>query len=225
LLELSDVHAGYGAGRVLHGVTLRAEAGEVVAVLGPNGAGKTTLLRAISGVIPDVTGPISLDGRSLDHVASHRRVRRGVVHVPEGRANVVPALTVTDNLRLCGGAPTEIGDLFPVLRDRHDQVAGTLSGGQQQMLAIALGLALRPRVLLIDEPSAGLAPGLVDEVFARLAGLRGSGMALVVAEQRVDLAVEIADRGYVLESGRISVSGSMTELRDSPILRGSYLGA
>lgn len=222
---MSDVRAGYGAGSVLHGVSLRAEAGEIVAVLGPNGAGKTTLLRAISGVVPDVSGHVALDERPLDSLPVHKRVRRGVVHVPEGRANVMPVLTVADNFRLCGGPPPEIEELFPMLRERRGQVAGTLSGGQQQMLAIALGLSLRPRVLLVDEPSAGLAPGLVEDVFARLAALRGGGIALVVAEQRVDLAVEIADRGYVVESGRISVTGSMPELRTSPVLRESYLGA
>lgn len=224
LLEIDGLNAGYGQGHVLHGVDLVADAGEIVAVLGPNGAGKTTLLRAVSGVVGEMSGRLSLDGRQVGRLRPHARVRIGVVQVPEGRGNVIGGLSVAENLRLAGGAPSDVVELFPILRDRASQTASTLSGGQQQMLAIALGICLRPRVLLVDEPSAGLAPGIVDEVFDRLASLRGTGLALVIAEQRVDLAVAIADRGYVLESGRVSVSGPMTELRDSPVLRGSYLG-
>jgi branched-chain amino acid transport system ATP-binding protein len=224
LLDVRDVSAGYGTGTVLHGIDMTVDSGEVIVVLGPNGAGKTTLLRALSGVLPHLAGEVLFDGTDSARARPHALVKRGLVHVPEARGNVMPALTVAENLDLCGGANDEVDELFPILRERRRQLAGTLSGGQQQMLAIAMGLLLRPKVLLVDEPSAGLAPALVDEVFTRLASLRAHGLSLVLAEQRIDLALDIADRGYVLEAGRISASGSAEELRNSDALRGSYLG-
>lgn len=229
LLELDRVTAAYVETRVLHEASLSLDAGEKVCVLGPNGAGKTTLLRAISGVVPHVGGAILLDGRSITRVVPHKRVRMGIVHVPEGRRTVIPTMTVADNLRLAAGAGDrdavdEVETLFPILRERRQQRAGTLSGGQQQMLAIALGLVLRPRVLLVDEPSAGLSPVVVDEVFERLAVLP-EDTALLVTEQRIDLAFRIADRGYVLEAGRVVASGTPEELQGSEELAVSYLGA
>lgn len=230
LLELEGVTASYGEGQVVHDASAVVRAGEVVCVLGPNGAGKTTLLRAISGVVPHVGGTVRFEGRPIGRLRPHRRVRLGIVHVPEGRRTVIPTMTVADNLRLAGrhgdaGLRDEVEELFPVLGERRDQQAGSLSGGQQQMLAIGLGLMLWPRVLLVDEPSAGLAPIVVDEVFERLQGLRQRGIAMLLAEQRVDLALALADRGYIMETGRVVAAGRPDELRASPVLASSYLGS
>lgn len=228
-LEVRGLSAGYGAGSVVRDVDLRVEAGEVVCVLGPNGAGKTTLLRALSASCPASTGEVSLDGARIDGLGTHRRARLGLVHVPEGRTNVIGTLSVSDNLRLAAGRTgseriAEAVALFDILRERASQRASTLSGGQQQMLAIALGIVLGPRVLLVDEPSAGLAPSVADEVFDRLATLRERGLGVLVTEQRLDLAFRVADRGYVLETGRRVLEGDVSELRDSALVRESYLG-
>jgi len=228
LLEVRSLSAGYARTTVLHAVDLDVAAGEAVCVLGPNGAGKTTLLHALSGTVPHVDGSVVLDGRPIARVKAHRRVRLGLVHVPEGRRAVIPSMTVAENLRLAArGAASSLADaedLFPILAARRAQRAGTLSGGQQQMLALALGFVLEPRVLLVDEPSAGLAPAAIDEVFARLAAMVERGIALLLAEQRVDLALGIADRGYVLEAGRIVTSGSAAELGRSEAVATAYLG-
>jgi branched-chain amino acid transport system ATP-binding protein len=233
LLSVENLSAGYAAGLVLHGVSLRLEAGEAVCVLGPNGAGKSTLMRALSGVAPRVTGAVVMDGRAIHRLPAHRRVRLGLVQVPEGRRSVISTLSVDDNLRLAGqtmSAATfrdrlaDVRALFPFFAARGSQPAGTLSGGQQQMLAIALALILGPKLLLIDEPSAGLAPVLVEEVFDRLRGLRERGVSVLIAEQQVGLALEVATRGYVLESGRIVYAGGREDLLTTPILAETYLG-
>jgi branched-chain amino acid transport system ATP-binding protein len=232
LLEINDLHAAYGAVRVLHGLSLTVGHGEVVVVLGANGAGKTTTLRAISGIV-ESRGDIVLDGVSLRGSHPEDIVRRGVAHVPQGRGTVT-GLSVEDNLRL--GAyirkDDEVEsdlerwyDTFPRLRERREQPAGNLSGGEQQMLAIARALMSRPRLLLLDEPSLGLAPLIVREVFEILEQIRAeSGTAMLVVEQNAQLALGIAARAYVLEAGVIAVGGPAAELRGNESIRRAYLG-
>jgi branched-chain amino acid transport system ATP-binding protein len=232
LLEATGLGAAYAGVPVLRDIDLRVEAGETVCVLGPNGAGKTTLLRALSATLPRTTGRVWLSGRDMTRLPAHRRTALGLVHVPEGRGNLIPALTVAEHLRLAGSRAGRAGfrehtaqveELFPVLAHRRTQQAGTLSGGQQQ-LAVALGIMLGPRLLLVDEPSTGLAPSVAEEVFDRLGSLREHGITVLVAEQRLDLALHACDRGYVLERGTVAAHGSASELRDSALVRESYLG-
>ncbi|MCW2525949.1 MAG: putative branched-chain amino acid transporter ATP-binding protein [Pseudonocardiales bacterium] len=232
LLEVKDLRAGYGARAVLHGVDLRIDPGEVVVLLGANGAGKTTTLRAITGLIPS-QGELRLNGRSIQGNRPDELVRLGVSHVPQGRGTL-GALTVEENLR--AGAITrrdrEIStdidatyDHFPRLAARRREAAGRLSGGEQQMLAIGRALLARPRLLLLDEPSLGLAPLVIQDVMSRLATLRiERGMAMLLVEQNASSALELASRAYVLEAGRIAVSGPARELRDDATLRAAYLG-
>jgi branched-chain amino acid transport system ATP-binding protein len=231
LLELRDVEARYAAVTALHGVSLRVDDGEVVAVLGANGAGKTTTLRAISGTVRR-SGEILLEGEPIGR-SPEAVARQRVAHVPEGRGTFVE-LTVAENLRL--GAYTRrdaavAADLertlewFPVLRERLDQQAGTLSGGEQQMLALARALMLSPRLLLLDEPSLGLAPLVVAELFAIVRRLNEEeGVAVLVVEQNASLALDAARRAYVLEAGRVAVEGASAELREREDVRRSYLG-
>ncbi len=233
LLEVEGVEASYGPVRALHGISLAVEQGEVAALLGPNGAGKTTTLRAISGLVR-MRGSIRFDGTSLAGRSTEAIARRGIAHVPEGRGNF-PTLSVADNLRL--GAIVrrdQIGvgeDLercyqaFPQLAARRDKQAGSLSGGEQQMLAVARGLMLRPRLLLLDEPSLGLAPLVTRELFETLARLvREQATTLLVVEQKANLVLEFADRAHVLEAGRIVLSGTAAEIRADEGMRRSYLG-
>jgi branched-chain amino acid transport system ATP-binding protein len=229
LLELHDVEARYGPIKALHGVTLAVGEGEIVAVLGANGAGKTTTLRAISGTVRR-GGRIALDGRPIDRRPPEAVARLGVAHVPEGRGTF-PELSVWDNLRL--GAYTVRGKpefehvlgYFPWLEERRGQQAGTLSGGEQQQLALARALMSRPRLLLLDEPSLGLAPLIVEQIFEIVRALNEKdGLAVLVVEQNATLALETAQTAYVLEVGRVAVSGPSDDLRTNESVRRSYLG-
>jgi len=227
LLELHDVHARYGEVRALHGVSLTVAEGEVVSVLGPNGAGKTTTLRAVSGLVR-TSGEITFDGRRIGRSAEGA-ARLGVAHVPEGRGTF-PELTVWENLRL-GAYTRRSADFerslapFPWLAERREQRAGTLSGGEQQMLALARALMSRPRLLLLDEPSLGLAPLVVRELFAIVRTLNeDEGLTVLVVEQNANVALDSSQRAYVLEAGRVALSGTATELRANESVRRSYLG-
>jgi branched-chain amino acid transport system ATP-binding protein len=229
MLELSGVSAGYGRVEVLWDVDFQVGDGEIVALVGSNGAGKTTLLRAVSGLIRPTAGDIRFDGQAIAGLAPEKVVARGIAHVPEGR-RLFPGLTVRENLmagafaRRNGASLDEALELFPHLRDRLGQVAGSMSGGEQQMCAIARGLMSRPKLLMIDELSFGLAPKLVDEIFERLGAVAEQGTALLIVEQDVDAALRMAARGYVLETGRIVSSGESAELLEDPRVREAYLG-
>ncbi|MEY3204283.1 MAG: hypothetical protein RLZZ21_614 [Planctomycetota bacterium] len=233
LLEVNDLVAGYGPIRALDGVSLTIEEAELVAIIGANGAGKTTLLMAISGVVPPRGGRISFAGRPLAGLQPHEIMRLGVGHSPEGR-RIFPRLSVRENLELGGFTQAnraqlardidEACGLFPVLGDRLDQLGGTLSGGEQQMLAIARALVGRPRLLLLDEPSLGLAPLIVAKVFEVIASLAARGIAVVLVEQNARAALRLASRGLVLETGRITLTGSGPELAADRRVRDAYLG-
>jgi branched-chain amino acid transport system ATP-binding protein len=228
MLEIDRLTAGYGRVRVLHEVSLDVGAGEIVALVGPNGAGKSTLLRAVSAMIPDRSGTLTVDGRSLIGASMEAVAAAGVAHVPEGR-RLFPGLSVRDNLRLGGwlGRNSDLApvlEIFPVLADRLDQVAGSMSGGEQQMCAIARALMSGPKLLLIDELSLGLAPVLVDEILARLTGIAVSGTGILLVEQDAGAALEVAHRGYVLELGEIVLAGTSAELAADPRMRDAYLG-
>ena len=232
MLEVIDLHGGYGRIEVLKGINLKVSAGEVVALIGSNGAGKTTLLRALSGVQPISAGEIRFMGERIDRLPSHQRVARGMTQSPEGRQIFGP-LTVDDNLRL--GAYLRRDDgieddreriyaMFPVLKDKRHQPAGGLSGGQQQMLAIGRALMGKPKLLLLDEPSLGLSPILVDQILAAVTALRQAGITILLVEQNAAAALEIADRGYVIETGRIVHAGPANELLSDPKVKSAYLG-
>jgi branched-chain amino acid transport system ATP-binding protein len=236
MLELRGVQAGYGGATVLRGISLDVGEGEIVALVGANGAGKSTTLKTISGLVRAQAGTIALDGASLAGVAAPRRVARGIAHVPEGR-DVFGGLTVGENLRLgayavrrkTGARELEqrldgVLERFPVLRERLHDAAAELSGGQQQMLAIGRGLMARPRLLLLDEPSLGLAPALVERIFAIIRDLRGAGIAVLIAEQNARMTLAVADRAYVLENGSIVAHGTGSELLRSPQIVERYLG-
>ncbi len=238
MLKVENLVAGYGKVQVLQEVSLHVPEGRLVTLIGSNGAGKTTTLRAVSGMIAPQGGRISLNGADITGLAPHAIAGRGMAHSPEGR-RVFPTLPVADNLLL--GAFTRVtglrpkGDvqadldrmygLFPRLAERRAQLAGTLSGGEQQMLAMARALMLNPLVLLLDEPSMGLAPRLVEEVFAIIARLKAERVTMLLVEQFAAAALEVADFGYVLENGRVTASGPATALRDDPAVRAAYLGA
>jgi branched-chain amino acid transport system ATP-binding protein len=223
--------AGYGAEPVLHGIDLQVRRGEVVALLGANGAGKSTLMKALAGLHRPIQGGIHLEGRELMNMGAEQVVAQGVVLVPEGR-QVFPELSVLDNIRL--GAFLQTGDRearveeqlvrFPRLRERLHQRAGLLSGGEQQMLAIARALMSRPRILLLDEPSLGLAPKVIAELFAALDALRREGMTLLLVDQMAGLALALADRAYVMEEGRIVAQGTSAEIAANGALAQAYLG-
>jgi branched-chain amino acid transport system ATP-binding protein len=229
MLEIAGLSGGYGQVEVLWDVDLEVGDGEIVALVGSNGAGKTTLLRAVSGLIAPTAGQVSFDGRLLAGLAPERVVGHGIAHVPEGR-RLFSGLTVRENLMAGAFASSEPADLdvalelFPHLKGRLGQVAASMSGGEQQMCAIARGLMSRPRLLMIDELSMGLAPKLVEEILERLGEVAARGTALLVVEQDVDAALRIAARGYVLETGRIVSSGASEELLEDPRVREAYLG-
>jgi branched-chain amino acid transport system ATP-binding protein len=232
MLSVDGVVSGYGRIEALHGVSLEVRQGEVVSLVGGNGAGKTTLLRAISGVQPVRKGAIRFHGKPLDGIAAHARVKLGIAQVPEGRQVFTP-LTVEDNLRLGAwtrhGPDTEadidmVYGLFPVLGEKRALQAGALSGGQQQMLAIGRALMSKPRLVLLDEPSMGLAPILVDQVFAVIASLRERGLTVLLVEQNAYAALSIADRGYVIETGHVTMEGRGADLLADARIREAYLG-
>ena len=233
LLEVEDLRSAYGRIEVVKGVSLRVRAGEIVALVGSNGAGKTTLLRALSGVQPITSGRIRFGGEPIEAAPPHRRVALGMAQVPEGRQIFTP-LSVEDNLSLgaflrsdAAGIAADrdrVFGLFPVLAEKRGLAAGGLSGGQQQMLAIGRALMARPRLLLLDEPSMGLAPLLVEQILEAVAALRREGTTILLVEQNAAAALAIADRAYVLETGRIAHAGTGAELADDPKVRVAYLG-
>jgi ABC-type branched-subunit amino acid transport system ATPase component len=232
LLDVGKLEAGYGAEPVLKGIDLRVNDGELVAVLGANGAGKSTLMRAISGLHRPIVGSVKFKNKHIEELSAHRVVAQGVVLVPEGR-QVFPELSVLDNLRLGGYLRKEIPESdvaallerFPRLRERLQQRAGLLSGGEQQMLAIARGLMAQPKLLLLDEPSLGLAPTVIEDLFASLDRLRAEKVTILLVDQMAGLALSLADRAYVIEGGRISASGSAAEIASDGALERAYLGA
>ncbi len=232
LLEIRDLHAGYGEIEVLHGVSLSVEEGSIVTLIGANGAGKTTLLKTVSGLIRPDSGDIEFDGRMIARRPAHWIVKAGISQVAEGRA-ILKRMTVMDNLRMGAysradrGVAADIGRMlekFPVLAERSGQLAGTLSGGEQQMLAIGRALMARPRLLLLDEPSLGLAPMVVTNIFRTLRELRDEGNTIFLVEQNARRALQLADHGYVLERGRISLSGDGASLLDNAEIQQTYLG-
>jgi branched-chain amino acid transport system ATP-binding protein len=232
LLTLDGVAAGYGGLEVLHGLSLHVDAGEVVALIGANGAGKTTTLRTIMGIVRPRRGTVTFDGDDVTGTQAHRMVRRGVAMVAEDR-ELFGALTVRENLLMgaytcdraeAAAALDEVHALFPILAERATQRAETMSGGQQQMLAIARALVARPRLMLLDEPSLGLAPQLVQAVFDVVTAIRDRGITVLMVEQNASRALRLADRAYVLESGEITLQGAGRELLDDRRVRAAYLG-
>lgn len=232
MLEVSNLVAGYGGAPVLRGVSLRVDAGEIVAVLGANGVGKTTLNRAVSGLITPSSGDIRFLGEPIVRFAPPEIVARGLIHVPEGR-RIFPNMSVRENLELGSyrraranrAANLErVFGIFPRLAERTGQYAGTLSGGEQQMLAIGRGLMAEPRLIILDEPSLGLSPLLVEEMFRLVAGIAASGLAVMLVEQNVVQSLDLASRAYVLENGSVAMSGPAAELKSDPALARAYLG-
>ena len=232
MLEVKDLKAGYGQAKVLHGVSLKIGEGELVALLGSNGAGKSTLNNNVSGIYKPFAGSIRFDGIEIAGARTEEVVDRGLIQVPEGR-RVFPNMTVRENLELGSyrrATPNRARNIdrvvaiFPRLKERFDQYAGTLSGGEQQMLAIGRGLMAEPRLLILDEPSLGLSPLLVEEMFALIQKLRAEGLAIFLVEQNVVQSLEIADRAYVMENGLITVEGPAQDLIHDEELRRSYLG-
>ena len=233
MLRLREVRVFYGDMQALHDVSFEIDQGEIVALVGANGAGKTTTLKAISGLLRPATGRIEFDGTRLDAVPAHDVAKLGIAHVPEGR-RLFPLLTVEENLDLGSMAPGArarraetkewVFKLLPRLAERRQQLAETLSGGEQQMCAIGRGIMARPKLLLLDEPSLGLAPILVNELFATIAAINREGVTILLVEQNVRRSLALAGRGYVLENGRIVLSGPAAELRANPHVRKAYLG-
>ena len=235
LLTIQGLEVGFGGVTVLHGIDLDIAAGSLVAIVGANGAGKTTLLRALSRLLPLRAGSIRFDGQELAEVAPHRVTRMGLVHVPQGR-QIIPTLSVEDNLLIGAGSLPGLSradletrlagefERFPVLRERRRIPGGSLSGGEQQMLAVSRALMMRPRVLMLDEPSLGLAPQIITSIFGALRALAASGVTVLLVEQVAFAALKIADHGYVLQTGRIAMSGPPSELLKDPDLVSRYLG-
>ena len=233
MLSLTSVSAGYGSFQALFGVSLEVPQGEAVGVIGPNGAGKTTLMRVISGLIPLREGAVTLDGQQVGGLPAHRMVEQGIAHVPENR-RLFARLSVEDNLRIGAYVPqarrrfTEqlawVYGLFPRLKDRREQAAGTLSGGEQQMCAIGRALMSKPKLLLMDEPSAGLAPLVVAQVFELVQRIRAEGLTVLIVEQNVQQVLDVVDRAYLLEVGSIKLAGSSAEFKENSFIRRSYMG-
>jgi branched-chain amino acid transport system ATP-binding protein len=233
LLDVRDLHTFYGNIHALKGVSLTVDQGEIVTLIGANGAGKTTTLNTISGIVQARSGEVLLDGEDLTRVPAHRIIPRGVIQVPEGR-RMFSRLTVVENLRMGGfilDKKTDVQagidrayEMFPRLKDRRNQLAGTLSGGEQQMLAMGRALMAKPRVLLLDEPSMGLAPNLVEYVFESIEKIHAEGTAVLLVEQNAHMALDIADRGYILQTGEIVLADSSANLRDNDEVRRAYLG-
>jgi branched-chain amino acid transport system ATP-binding protein len=233
VLSLAAVSAGYGSFQALFDVSLEVPQGEAVGVIGPNGAGKTTLMRVISGLLPLRSGAMTFEGRPVGGLPAHHMVREGIAHVPENR-RLFPRLSVEDNLRIGAYIPQararfaveldRVYALFPRLKDRREQLAGTLSGGEQQMCAIGRALMSRPKLLLMDEPSAGLAPLVVQQVFELVQRIRAEGLTVLIVEQNVPQVLEVVDRAYLLEVGSIKLKGTSAELRGNDFIRRSYMG-
>jgi branched-chain amino acid transport system ATP-binding protein len=233
MLSLTAVSASYGSFQALFGVSLEVPQGEAVGVIGPNGAGKTTLMRVISGLLPLRDGSMTLEGRPVGGLPAHRMVERGIAHVPENR-RLFPRLSVEDNLRIGAFVPQArrrfaeqldwVYSLFPRLKDRREQAAGTLSGGEQQMCAIGRALMSKPKMLLMDEPSAGLAPLVVAQVFELVHRIRAEGLTVLIVEQNVQQVLDVVDRAYLLEVGSIKLAGTSAELKDNNFIRKSYMG-
>ena len=230
MLEIRGLAAGYLGERVIDDIDIEVGSGEAVVIVGSNGAGKTTLFRAIAGLLPPMAGRVIFDGKDLTRRPAHRIARAGIAYVPAER-HLFPAMTLKSNLHL-GAYPKRpdratlelVYDLFPRLQVRQRQQAGTLSGGEQQMLAVGRALMARPRLLMLDEPTTGLAPKIAQAAFEALEGLKSGGMTLLIAEQQVPLALAVADRGYVLENGRVRLTGTASELDRNPEVRRAYLG-
>jgi branched-chain amino acid transport system ATP-binding protein len=233
MLTLNNINAGYAGFQALFDVSLQVNAGESVAVIGPNGAGKTTLLRVISRLIDPTSGQLVFDGKALNQLPSHEVIGRGIAHVPENR-RLFPRLSVEDNLRMGAYLPAaranfserleRVYQLFPRMKERREQPAGTLSGGEQQMCAIGRALMSGPRLLLLDEPSAGLAPVVVQSIFEAVKTMSASGYTVLIVEQNIRQALKIADRAYLLETGRVKASGTGRELAQSESIGKAYLG-
>jgi branched-chain amino acid transport system ATP-binding protein len=233
MLEVRNISAGYGSFRALFGVSIEVRAGEAVGVIGPNGAGKTTLLRVISKIISPEAGQVMMQGQDLRQVAAHRVVEMGIAHVPEHR-RLFPRLTVEENLRMGAFHPEArrrfaerldfVYELFPRMKERRDQLAGTMSGGEQQMCAIGRALMSGPKLLLMDEPSAGLAPVIVQQVFDLVRRIRAEGYTVLIVEQNIQQVLQVVDRAYLLEVGTIKQSGKAADLLASPEIRRAYLG-
>jgi len=233
MLELRSVDAGYGSFQALFGVGLEVKAGEAVGVIGPNGAGKTTLMRVISGLIRPRSGSIVMEGTDVLATPPHRIVSLGIAHVPEHR-RLFPRLSVEDNLKMGAYMPAArdkfaerlefVFDLFPRMKERRHQMAGTMSGGEQQMCAIGRALMSNPKLLLLDEPSAGLAPVVVQQVFELVRRIRASGLTVLIVEQNVQQVLRIVDRAYLLEAGSIRISGTSTEVMGADTIKQAYLG-
>ncbi|MGD9616862.1 MAG: ABC transporter ATP-binding protein [Alphaproteobacteria bacterium] len=233
MLQLASVDAGYGGFQALFDISVEIRVGETVAVIGPNGAGKTTLMRVISGLIRPTEGTITMEGTDLVRTPAHRIVELGIAHVPENR-RLFPAMTVEDNLRMGAYIRSArarfaerlaiVYELFPRLRERRRQLAGTLSGGEQQMCAIGRALMSEPKLLLLDEPSAGLAPVVVQQVFGLVQRIRASGLTVLIVEQNVRQVLRVVDRAYLLEAGTIRLSGGADELLRSDAVSAAYFG-
>lgn len=233
LVEISEINVHYGDVQVLHELTLEVSEGEVVTIVGANGAGKTTLLKTIAGILRPSSGEIQFLGERIDHLYPHQIVEKGLVRIPEGR-KIFPSLSVLENLELGSYLPKakakrsesleKVFSLFPVLKERSQQLAGTLSGGEQQMLAIGRGLMSLPRLLMLDEPSLGLAPLLVREIFRTVREINQQGTTILLVEQNVFNALEMAHEGYVLENGRIVLRGKSRDLLGNEHIKESYLG-
>ena len=233
MLELKDVNAGYGTFQALFDISLEVNAGEAVAVIGPNGAGKTTLMRVISGMTAPFSGNLTMEQQSLTTIPPHQIVELGIAHVPENR-RLFPGMTVEDNLKLGAFAKKARGDskknldfvyeLFPRMKERRNQLAGTMSGGEQQMCAIGRAIMSGPKLLLMDEPSAGLAPVVVQQVFGLVRRIREEGYTVLIVEQNVQQVLKVVDRAYLLEAGQLIDSGKSSDLLESETVRKAYMG-
>jgi branched-chain amino acid transport system ATP-binding protein len=233
MLEVDDIHVFYGDSQALWGISLKVEKGELVTIVGPNGAGKSTTLKTISGLLHPTSGTIKFDGKRIEKLPPHNIVEAGIVQIPEGR-RLFPYMTVMENLDL-GSYPArakkkdenleQVFALFPKLKERKSQLAGTLSGGEQQMLAVGRGLMSNPELLMLDEPSLGLAPKVVVSIFDVIKDLHRQGIMILLVEQNVHLALTMCDRAYVMETGRIRLSGEGKSLLDNELVKETYLGA
>ena len=233
MLDLKGINAGYGSFQALFDISLTVNAGEAVSVIGPNGAGKTTLMRVISGMTAPFSGEMEMEGKSLSSFPPHQIVELGIAHVPENR-RLFPGMTVEDNLKLGAFAKTARGDsaknlefvyeLFPRMKERRSQLAGTMSGGEQQMCAIGRAIMSGPKLLLMDEPSAGLAPVVVQQVFSLVRRIREEGYTVLIVEQNVQQVLQVVDRAYLLEAGQLIDSGKSEELLESESVRKAYMG-